>query len=151
MGESGSVTGRKRRGQMVATCITLAMCLMITTGVVFVANRISTAVGNWEPPVRASSEPSDGTVRTPSHDDLGRRPVRSRGTAQGDARDSASAGEQRPPGAVPRPAGPRLDEVSEATDVPRRPLVGYATAQLVLAEDRPACQLSWTTRAGIGY
>ena len=151
MGESGSVTGRKRRGQVVATCITLAVCLMITTGVVFVVNRISTAVGNWEPPVSASSEPSDGTVRTPSHDELDGPPGNSRVTAQEDDPEGASADEQHTPDAVPRPSDPWLDEVSEATDVPRRALFGYATAQLVLAEDLPTCQLSWTTLAGIGY
>src|SRR5699024_5915503 len=99
----------------------------------------------------ASSEPSDGTVRTPAHDELDGPPDNSRVTAQEDDPEGASADEQHTPDAVPRPSDPWLDEVSEATDVPRRALFGYAAAQLVLAEDLPACQLSWTTLAGIGY
>ena len=152
MGDSGSVTGRTRRGPVVAICVTLAVCLMITAGVVFVVNRITTAVSDWEPPVGAPAEPSDGTIQTPPHDELDGPPGSSEVTAREDDPDLAGADEQHTPeGTVPRPTDDWLDEASEATGVPRRALAGYASAQLVLTEDLPSCQLSWPTLAGIGY
>jgi membrane-bound lytic murein transglycosylase B len=44
-----------------------------------------------------------------------------------------------------------LDEVAEATGIPRRALQGYAGAALVSAEVRPECHLGWNTLAGIGW
>lgn len=43
-----------------------------------------------------------------------------------------------------------LDTVSEATGIPRRALAAYAGAALAKQEESPACQLDWTTLAGIG-
>ena len=135
-----------------AVCLTLTVCLLITAGVVFVVDRITTAVGDWEPPVGAPSEPSDGTIPTPPHDQLDGPPDSSEVTAREEGPDLADTeGRNTPATAVPRPTDDWLDEVSAATRIPRRALAGYASAQLVLAEDLPACQLSWPTLAGIGY
>lgn len=152
MGDSGSVAGRKRRGPVVAACLTLVVCLMITAGIVFVVNRVTTAVSNWEPSVGASTEPSDGTIETPPHDELDGPPERADVTAREEDPELAGADDQyAPDGTVFRPAEEWLDEVSAATNIPRRVLKGYATAQLVLGQDQPSCQLSWPTLAGIGY
>ncbi len=43
-----------------------------------------------------------------------------------------------------------LDEVSAATDNPRRALQGYAAAAARLAEEDPGCSIAWNTLSGIG-
>jgi membrane-bound lytic murein transglycosylase B len=64
-----------------------------------------------------------------------------------------------PPPAAATPTGPGvagladpdwLDEVADATGIPRRALAAYAGAALVKAETMPECGLSWATIAGVG-
>lgn len=43
-----------------------------------------------------------------------------------------------------------LDDVSEATEIPRRALQGYASAAVRIASEVPECRLSWNTLSGIG-
>lgn len=43
-----------------------------------------------------------------------------------------------------------LDDVAEATEIPRRALQGYATAAVRLAEEQSDCSLAWNTLSGIG-
>ncbi|HWC82544.1 MAG TPA: murein transglycosylase [Pseudonocardiaceae bacterium] len=44
-----------------------------------------------------------------------------------------------------------VDRVSGHTDIPRRVLTAYLHAQAVLAAGAPACHLSWTMLAGVGW
>jgi membrane-bound lytic murein transglycosylase B len=149
---------RKRgRGPLLAACAALAACLLVTGGLVYVANRVSTALDNWEPPSSAAQEPEDGSIETPPHDRLTGPPSTSEvtpdeGAAGGDGEAGATgADERQAPVSAPRPSGDWLDEVAESTTIPRRALEGYASAQLVLADELPGCRLSWPTLAGIGY
>lgn len=43
-----------------------------------------------------------------------------------------------------------LDDVSEATEIPRRALQGYAAAAVRIGEEDRGCRLSWNTLSGIG-
>jgi len=43
-----------------------------------------------------------------------------------------------------------LDSTAESTGIPRRMLAAYAGAALALREEQPACELGWSTLAGIG-
>jgi len=43
-----------------------------------------------------------------------------------------------------------LAQIGTATGIPERALAAYAGASLVLAAENPACNLGWTTLAGIG-
>lgn len=63
---------------------------------------------------------------------------------------SAAPQSERPePGPAVGPAW--LDRTSRVSGVPRRALAAYAGAQLRLAQEAPACRLSWPTLAGIGW
>lgn len=156
MGGSTSGTGGVRRRTVVVVCATLAVCLTVTAGVVFVVNRITTAIDSWDPLTAATSEPEDGTIETPPHDELDGPPHHT----EVDPEERDGADEPAEAGADEqhtrehtglRPDEAWLDEVAQATDVPHRALEGYATAQLILGEESPSCQLSWPTLAGIGY
>ncbi|MFE3459080.1 murein transglycosylase [Nocardiopsis aegyptia] len=156
----GDRTGDRGRGPLVAACAALAVCLLVTGGLVYVANRISTALDTWSAPSAADgSEPEDGSIETPPHDGLTAPPSTSEvtpddGSAGGpeeEAAAGAGADEQQAPAGAPRPSDDWLDEVAESTTIPRRALEGYAGAQLALAEEQPSCRLSWPTLAGIGY
>ncbi|KOX20779.1 lytic transglycosylase domain-containing protein [Nocardiopsis sp. NRRL B-16309] len=159
-------TDRPRgRGPLVAACAALAVCLLVTGGLVYVANRISAALDAWSGPSAADGRvPEDGSIETPPHDGLTAPPSTSEvtpdegsGSERGEAAAGAGTGtgtgadEQQTPASAPRPSGDWLDEVAESTTIPRRALEGYASAQLVLAEEEPSCRLSWPTLAGIGY
>ncbi|WP_017616057.1 lytic transglycosylase domain-containing protein [Nocardiopsis salina] len=148
MGGSASGTARKGRGPVVAACVTLAVCLVLTGGVLYVVDRVSTAMGEWEPPTGAPVEPSDGTIETPPRSEIDGPPERAEVTGQdeGDADERAA-----PDGAATRPDDTWLDQVSDDTGIPHRALEGYAGAQLVVNADTPSCELSWPTLAGIGY
>lgn len=152
MGERPSSGARERRsrGPVIAVCVTLAVCLLLTGGVVFMAHRISNALNEWSPQEEASGvEPPAGTISTPPHDELTGPPEPAE-VAPEAAR--AGADEQQTPAAPDtQPSSEWLDQTSESTGIPRRALEGYASAQLVLAAEQPSCQLSWPTLAGIGY
>lgn len=55
---------------------------------------------------------------------------------------------------VPTESGPRfeawVDDVARWLDIPQRAMRAYATATVALSEERPGCNLSWVTLAGIG-
>ncbi|MEE2049363.1 murein transglycosylase [Nocardiopsis tropica] len=148
-------TGRRRsRGPVIVVCVTLSLCLLVTGGVFYLVGRVSDALNEWSPPAGQTAEPQAGTIETPPHDQLTGPPDRSELTAA--AADPDASGE---PGAderhTPEPTAPRaegawVERVAEATTIPSRALEGYASAQLVMAEDQPSCQLSWPTLAGIG-
>ncbi|WP_304451904.1 lytic transglycosylase domain-containing protein [Nocardiopsis sp. YSL2] len=151
------------RGPLLAACAALAVCLLVTGGLVYAANRISTALDTWSGSAAAERAPEDGSIETPPHDGLTGPPSTSEvtpddgsaqepgGEAAAEAGADTGADEQQAPAAAPRPSGDWLDEVAESTTIPRRALEGYASAQLVLAEEQPSCRLSWPTLAGIGY
>ncbi|RKS05645.1 hypothetical protein DFP74_1249 [Nocardiopsis sp. Huas11] len=160
----GDRTGGRGRGPLVAACTALAVCLLITGGLVYVANRISSTLDSWSGPSSAAEqEPEDGSIQTPPHDELTGPPAtsdvtagdgsagESGGEAAADAGADTGADEQQTPESALRPSADWLDEVAESTTIPRRALEGYASAQLVLAQEQPACRLSWPTLAGIGY
>ena len=148
MGGSTSGTARKGRGPAITACVALVVCLVLTGGVLYVADRVSTALGEWEPPVGAPVEPSDGTIETPPHSELDGPPERAEvmGENEGTA-DERSAPEE----ASTRPDGAWLAQVAGDTGIPPRALEGYAGAQLVVNQEIPACELSWPTLAGIGF
>lgn len=58
-------------------------------------------------------------------------------------------------GAAPPPVGPArtawIDALSARTDLPRIALAAYLQAADLLARSTPACHLSWTTLAGVGW
>ncbi len=60
------------------------------------------------------------------------------------------------PGATAaRPPAKRIDptwiaRVASATGIPPRALIAYASAQLAIAAEQPACGIEWNTLAGIG-
>lgn len=157
MGDSVSDARRRRsRGPMIAVSLALAVCLLVTAGVVVLVGRVSTALNEWEPPTAASVDPSDGTIATPPHDELTGPPEHTGVTPRTDDETTepaeAGADEQaRPAPGAQRPDETWLDEVSEATGIPRRALEGYASAQLVLDQDQAECGLSWPTLAGVGF
>ncbi|WP_026122601.1 lytic transglycosylase domain-containing protein [Nocardiopsis halotolerans] len=157
MGErrGSGAEGRRSRGPVVAVCVTLTVCLLVTGGVVVLVDRISNAFNEWSPPGASSVEPPVGTIQTPPHDELTGppEPADVAPASEGTEPERAGADERQPPAADPatRPSAEWLDRVSESTGIPRRALEGYASAQLVLARDLPSCQLSWPTLAGIGY
>ncbi|GAB3701767.1 lytic transglycosylase domain-containing protein [Nocardiopsis oceani] len=156
---------RRRRGPAIAVSLTLAVCLLVTAGVVVLAGKVSTALNEWQPPSASSADPTDGAIETPPHDQLTGPPAQSGVTAEeggepaeaaaedgaGDGAGDGADEQSRPNDGTLRPGEEWLDEVSESSGVPRRALEGYASAQLVLDADQPACQLSWPTLAGIGY
>lgn len=43
-----------------------------------------------------------------------------------------------------------VDDVADWLDIPRRAMYAYATATVTLDEERPDCNLSWVTLAGVG-
>ncbi|MBB6118986.1 lytic transglycosylase domain-containing protein [Nocardiopsis algeriensis] len=141
---------RRSKGPLVAVSVALTLCLLVAGGVVYLVGRISAAVDGWEPPTAAETL---SAIPTPPHDQLTGPPAPAEVAPDGAASADPEADEQQTPGAsaAPRPGDVWLDEVSEATTVPRRALEGYATAQLVLAQEQPECNLSWPTLAGIGY
>ncbi|WP_024877249.1 C40 family peptidase [Saccharomonospora piscinae] len=59
-----------------------------------------------------------------------------------------------PATSVPQQQGMRfeewVDDVADWLDIPRRAMYAYATATVTLADERPDCQLSWVTLAGVG-
>ncbi|PDP89254.1 murein transglycosylase [Glycomyces fuscus] len=144
---------RRSRGPLVAVCVTLAVCLLLTGGVVVLVNRVSSAFNDWSPPSASGVEPPAGTIQTPPHDELTAPPEPADvAPEEGSAPEEAGADErQRPAAPDLRPSSEWLDRASEATGIPRRALEGYAGAQLVVARDQPSCRLSWPTLAGIGY
>lgn len=157
-----SVTGaRRRRGPTIAVCITLAVCLLVTAGVVVLVGKVSSALNTWEAPGAAAEEPSAGAIATPPHDELTGPPehhdvvAREEGpeadTAEEEPLDAGADERTRPESGPPRPDEAWLDEVAEGTGIPVRALEGYAGAQLILDEELPTCGLSWPTLAGIGY
>ncbi|MFD6953214.1 murein transglycosylase [Nocardiopsis sp. TSRI0078] len=155
MGErrASGAEGRRSRGPVVAVCVTLTVCLLLTGGVLFLVNRVSSAFNEWSPPGASDVEPPGGTIQTPPHDELTGPPERSEVSPveeepEGTGRTGA---DERPVPAASRPSAAWLDRVSESTGIPRRALEGYASAQLVLARELPDCRLSWPTLAGIGY
>ncbi|MCY9785869.1 lytic transglycosylase domain-containing protein [Nocardiopsis sp. EMB25] len=152
--------GARWNGPLAAVCVALAVCLLLTGGIVYTVGRISTAMDGWEGP----SGLADGGIATPPAADLTGPPARAEVNTEDGPREEPKAGgggagdagsgadERQSPGAgVLRPTAAWLDEVSEATRIPRRALEGYASAQLAMAERQPSCQLSWPTLAGIGY
>jgi membrane-bound lytic murein transglycosylase B len=144
---------RRSRGPLIAVCVTLAVCLLLTGGVVVLVNRVSSAFNDWSPPSASGVEPPAGTIQTPPHDELTAPPEPADVAPEEDpAAEEAGADERQTP-AVPdlRPSAEWLDRASEATGIPRRALEGYAGAQLLVARDQPSCGLSWPTLAGIGY
>jgi membrane-bound lytic murein transglycosylase B len=156
MGErrTSGAEGRRSRGPLVAVCVTLTVCLLLTGGVVVLVNRISDAFNEWSPPSASGVEPPAGTIQTPPHDELTGPPEPADvAPEEGDPAPEEAGADERQTPAVPesRPSAEWLDQVSEATGIPRRALEGYAGAQLVVAQDQPSCQLSWPTLAGIGY
>jgi len=44
-----------------------------------------------------------------------------------------------------------LDEVADATRIPRRALAAYAGAEIATAQSRPGCGIRWATLAAVGY
>ncbi|MFI6574683.1 murein transglycosylase [Nocardiopsis sp. NPDC050513] len=150
--------GSGRSGPIAAVCATLAVCLLLTGGVVYTVDRISSNLGGWDASAPVG-EITDGSIQTPPAADLTGPPTSPDVVAEGGAREAAGgagaddgADEQQNPGAgVARPTAEWLDEVSEATRIPRRALEGYASAQLSMEERQPSCRLSWPTLAGIGY
>ncbi|WP_017574285.1 lytic transglycosylase domain-containing protein [Nocardiopsis kunsanensis] len=148
MGGSTSGTVRKGRGTVITACAALVVCLVLTGGVLYVAGRVSTALGEWEPPVGAPVEPSDGTIQTPPHSELDGPPEQAEVMGENEgAADERSAPEE----ASPRPDGAWLERVADDTGIPARALEGYAGAQLVVDRETPTCGLSWPTLAGIGF
>ena len=145
---------RRRRGPVIAVCLALSLCLLVTGGVFFLVGRVSDALNEWSPPEAQTVEPQAGTIETPSHDQLTGPPDRSEVTAAGtdpEASGEPGADEQHTPQAsAPRADGDWVEQVAEATTIPARAMDGYASAQLVMAERQPSCQLSWPTLAGIG-
>lgn len=115
MGGSTSGTARKGRGPVITACVTLVVCLVLTGGVLYVADRVSTALGEWEPPVGAPVEPSDGTIETPPHSELDGPPERAEvmGENEGTA-DERAAPEDDPT----RPDGAWLEQVADDTGIP---------------------------------
>ncbi len=138
---------------MAAVCVTLAVCLLLTGGVVFLVNRVSSAFNEWSPPGASDVEPPVGTIQTPPHGELTGPPGRSDVSPVDEetAGTGQTGADEHPVPAASLPNAEWLDQVSESTGIPRRALEGYASAQLVLARELPACQLSWPTLAGIGY
>ncbi|SIO84763.1 lytic transglycosylase domain-containing protein [Nocardiopsis sp. JB363] len=157
MGDSVSGARRRRsRGPAIAVSLALAVCLLVTVGVVALVGRVSTALNEWEPPTATSVDPSDGTIATPPHDELTGPPEHTGVAARTDDATGepgeAGADEQSRPAPGPqRPDDTWLDEVSDGTGIPRRVLEGYASAQLVLDEEQAECGMSWPTLAGIGF
>ncbi|WP_047868965.1 murein transglycosylase [Nocardiopsis sp. RV163] len=155
MGErrASGAEGCRSRGPLAAVCVTLAVCLLLTGGVVVLVNRVSDAFNEWPPPSASGVEPPAGTIQTPPHDELTGPPEPADvAPAEGDpAPEEAGADERQTPAVEERPSAEWLDQVAEATGIPRRALEGYAGAQLTVARDQPSCQLSWPTLAGIGY
>lgn len=148
MGGSTSGTARRSRGPAVTACVTLVVCLALTGGVLYVVDRVSTALGEWDPPVGAPVEPSDGTIETPPHSELDGPPERAEVMGEG---ESAADERSAPEGASTRPDEAWVDQIAEDTGIPPRALRGYAGAQLVINQEAPACELSWPTLAGMGF
>ncbi|MEV2274301.1 murein transglycosylase [Nocardiopsis sp. NPDC049922] len=150
--------GSGRSGPLAAVCATLAGCLLLTGGVVYAVDRISSNLGGWDASAPVG-EITDGSIETPPAADLTGPPTPADVAAEDRAREAGAgteaesgADERQNPGAgVARPTAEWLDEVSEATRIPRRALEGYASAQLAMDERQPSCRLSWPTLAGIGY
>ncbi|WP_179809627.1 murein transglycosylase [Nocardiopsis sinuspersici] len=144
--------GRRNRGPVVAVCVTLAVCLLLTGGVVLLVNRVSDAFNEWSPPGASDVEPPVGTIQTPPPGELTGPPELSEVSPvdEGPEADRTGADERSTP-AAPHPSAAWLDRVAESTGIPRRALEAYASAQLVLAREQPGCRLSWPTLAGIGY
>ena len=81
----------------------------------------------------------------PTTDELIDRVISSPGTVATPAGQAAAA-----TGIADTVDGAWLDRVSTSTSIPRRALAAYAGASLQLAQEQPACNLGWTTLAGIG-
>ncbi len=147
-----STRGTRSKGPLAAVCVTLALCLALTGGVLFAVDRVSRSLSDWEPPSSAAEGPLDGTIETPPHDELTGPPGAAEvNRAESEPVASAGADEQQTPETGPRAADDWLEQVSGATTIPVRALQGYAGAQLALAEELPSCNLSWPTLAGIGF
>ncbi|MFL1430821.1 MULTISPECIES: lytic transglycosylase domain-containing protein [unclassified Nocardiopsis] len=143
---------KRNKGPLIAVCVTLVLCLALTGGVLFAVDRVSRSLSDWEPPSSAAEGPLDGTIETPPHDELTGPPgLAEVNRAESDPVASAGADEQHTPDTGLRAADDWLEQVSGATTIPARALQGYAGAQLALAEELPACNLSWPTLAGIGF
>ncbi|WP_106209984.1 lytic transglycosylase domain-containing protein [Glaciihabitans tibetensis] len=82
---------------------------------------------------------------TPTTDVLTDNPISSPGTVTAPAGQPAGA-----TGLAESVDGAWLDTVAASTSIPRRALAAYAGASLQLAQENPACNLGWTTLAGIG-
>ncbi|MDT0329073.1 lytic transglycosylase domain-containing protein [Nocardiopsis lambiniae] len=152
----GGTRGTKRgKGPLIAVCATLALCLLLTGGVLFVVDRLSRTLDAWQVPPETAAGPLDGTIETPAHDGLTGPPTPAEVDPATGAEESLAAGADErstPDGAADRrPADEWLEQVSTATSVPPRALEGYAGAQLALAAELPSCNLSWPTLAGIGF
>jgi membrane-bound lytic murein transglycosylase B len=118
-------------GAIVIACLLLAV---LVVGFLVLVGRLS-AQADAERPVSmvpAEADPAGATA------------------PQGAATVAPSA----PSGAVASPVR-RIDptwtaRVSSATGIPPRALVAYASAQLTIASEQPACGIGWNTLAGIG-
>lgn len=147
--------GRRRsRGPVIVVCVALSLCLLVTGGLFFLVGRVSDAINEWSPPEGQTVEPQAGTIETPPHDQLTGPPGRSEVTAAetdpGASREPGADEQHTPEPSAPRASGDWVEQVAEATTIPSRAMEGYASAQLVMAEELPSCQLSWPTLAGIG-
>jgi len=112
--------------------------------------------------VRLAPSESDGGVSAAATSDgvaAGPRaaaPGGSPSTPQPNQDDGAESGSgSQPAERVPdQGGGPRfekwVDDVAGWLDIPRNAMHSYATATVRMAEEQPACNLSWVTLAGIG-
>lgn len=144
--ESGTPAAARRGQGRFAALLALATAVVLAAGVLTVATLSPTPRGDTDTAAAAAdgaaAGQAPGTGNTPA----------SRQTPQPEATSGGAA--SQPAQRVPRDGGARFDawvgEVAGWLDIPRRAMRAYATATVRMEQERPGCNLSWVTLAGIG-
>ncbi|MCP2179561.1 C40 family peptidase [Prauserella alba] len=132
-----------------AALLALATAVVLAAGVVTVVQLSPEPSGD----TGAAAAAADGAVAGgQSASASSGSPSSSQRTPQPEpAPDDATS---RPAQQVPQEQGARfeawVDEVAGWLDIPRRAMHAYATATVRMEQERPGCNLSWVTLAGIG-
>ncbi|MDS1269983.1 transglycosylase SLT domain-containing protein [Lipingzhangella sp. LS1_29] len=138
--------GRSRWRGALAPLGAVGLTLLLAAVAVLLADTLTSGPGAAQPPPGAGAEAAFvETVPAEVTDEGGPPDERpSPRTGAGNSGDPA-------PGSTGRVRPQWRDEVAEQTGIPARALEGYATAQLLVSEEEPHCQVSWPTLAGIGW
>lgn len=130
-----------------AALLALATAVVLAAGVITVVQLTPAPAGD----TGAAAAAADGAAAGRQAPGPGSTPASGQ-TPQSESTPQPTS--SRPARDVPQEQGTRfeawVDEVAGWLDIPRRAMHAYATATVRMEKEKPGCNLSWVTLAGIG-